>query len=177
MLKNFSKIFFLILTSSLLITGCRDKCDSEPNLDVDQDQLAIDVAKIDAYLETKRAEIEANGNTIEIHPSGIRYVIKRKGTGDRPKICDDITVTYEGKVISTGFSFDKSTNLTSIDLGNTITGWQIGLPLIKDGGGDETGRITLYIPSVYGYGATGRTTSGIPSNANLQFEVLLFDIR
>lgn len=177
MLKNLSKLFLLLLTSSLLFTGCRDKCDSEPNLDIDQDQLAADIVKIDAYLETKRAEIEADGYSIEIHPSGIRYVIKRNGGGDSPKICDDITVTYEGRLISNGFSFDGSTDLITLDLGNTITGWQIGLPLIKDTGNGSSGRISLYIPSVYAYGETGRQSSGIPSNANLQFEVILFQVR
>lgn len=172
-----SRLFLLLLASTLLLTGCRDTCDSEANLTVDQTQLAADIVKIDAYLETKRAKLEADGFNIEIHPSGIRYVIKRNGEGDRPKICDNVTVTYEGKLISNEFSFDGSTSLTSLDLSNTITGWQIGLPLIKDGNGGNTGRITLYIPSVYAYGTLGQSAAGIPANANLEFEVILFQVR
>ena len=165
-----SRLFFLLFASTLLLTGCRDTCDSEANLTVDQSQLAADIVKIDAYLERK-------GIDAEIHPSGIRYVIKRNGEGDRPKICDNVTVTYEGKLISNEISFDSSTSLTSLDLSNTITGWQIGLPLIKDGNGGNTGRITLYIPSVYAYGAIGQSAAGIPANANLEFEVILFQVR
>ncbi len=175
--RLYSKLLLLLLTSSFILSGCRDKCDSQIDLEVDQDQLAADIELIDAYLETQRAEIEADGYEIEVHPSGLRYVIKRKGDGDSPKICDDVIVTYEGRLISNEFPFDGNTNLTTLGLQNTIVGWQIGLPLIKDAGNGNTGRITLYIPSVYAYGATGRPNSGIPANANLKFEVLLFDVR
>ncbi len=168
--RLYSKLLLLLLTSSLILTGCRDKCDSQLDLDVDQDQLAADIVLIDAYLAENSIEAQT-------HPSGLRYVIKRKGDGDSPKACDDVIVTYEGRLISNEFPFDGNTNLTTLDLQNTIVGWQIGLPLIKDAGNGETGRITLYIPSVYAYGATGRPNSGIPANANLKFEVLLFDVR
>ena len=53
-------------------------------------------------------------------------------------------------------------------LENLITGWQIGIPLIKVGG-----RITLYIPSVYAYGKNGIGSDILP-NASLEFEILLF---
>lgn len=169
--RFFPKLILLFITSSLLLTGCRDKCGSEIDYDVDQDQLAADIVLIDAYLAENNIDAET-------HPSGIRYVIKRAGNGSRPSVCDNVTVTYEGKVMSNGFAFDSRVNPSNLgDLDDLITGWQIGIPLIKDGSGDKTGRITLYIPSVYAYGVNGNSLSGIPSNANLEFEIVLFNVR
>ncbi|GAB5410053.1 MAG: hypothetical protein BalsKO_24180 [Balneolaceae bacterium] len=158
------KLFFLLLTVLFLLTGCRDKCDSEPEFNVDQDQLAADIIKIDAFLEGKNIDAE-------IHPSGIRYEIKREGTGDRPKLCDNIVASFGGNLISNGFEFSPNDGVP-VSLGTLdglIPGWQFGIPLIKQGG-----RVVLYIPSVYGYGVEGRPDGGIPSNANLEFEILLF---
>ena len=160
-----------IIISSLI--SCGKDCDSEPDLNVDQAQLAADIAAIDAYLAQE-------GIVAEIHPSGLRYVIKRSGDGDHPALCDQVFVTYEGKLISNGQVFDGTQEITSFDLsGSLITGWQIGVPLINDRGNGSSGRITLYIPSVYGYGKEGnsRSTPPIPPDANLEFEVLLFDVR
>jgi len=149
------------LFCSLLFLGCgKDDCGIEPNLSVDQDQLANDIATIDAFLQSN--DIEA-----QEHPSGIRYVITRSGEGDRPNYCSSVSVTYEGRTLS-GKVFDSRATPISFALQNLITGWQIGIPLIKEGG-----RVTLYIPSVYAYGATG-AGSDIPPNASLIFEILLF---
>jgi FKBP-type peptidyl-prolyl cis-trans isomerase len=158
------KLSFLLLLA-LSITNCGKDCDSDPNLDVNEEQLQADIAAIDAYLNE-------NGIEAEEHPTGIRYVIKRKGDGDSPSLCDNIAVTYEGRLISNGNVFDSSQNIRSFPLNGVITGWQVGVPLIKEGG-----RITLFIPSVYGYGATGSSSGSIPPNANLQFEVVLFGIQ
>ena len=162
----------LLLIFSLTLLNCKkDSCD-ELNLQVNEAQLQEDIAKIDAYLATIQDDIEAQGYEIKEHPSGIRYVIKRKGNGDKPNRCDGIAATYQGKLISNGDTFDANPNITSFTLSNTITGWQIGLPLIGEGG-----RMTLYIPSVYAYGSSGRPNGGIPPNANLEFEILLFETR
>jgi len=133
----------IVSVFAILWLGCSmDECNLEPNLAVNQEQLAKDIEAIDAYLASN--DIEA-----QIHPSGLRYVIKSSGEGDRPNYCSNVSVSYEGKT-------------------NLITGWQIGIPLVKEGG-----RITLYIPSVYAYGANS-IGSDIPPNASLEFEIVLF---
>lgn len=162
----------LLLILAFTFTNCKkDRC-NEVNFNVDEQQLAEDIAKIDAYLETKQDEFDAEGYEVQEHPSGIRYIIKRKGSGDRPNNCDVVAVTYEGRLMSTGESFDANSSISSFNLEATITGWQIGVPLLKEGG-----RITLFIPSVYAYGEDGRPSGGIPPNANLEFEVLLFRVQ
>ncbi|RNC84459.1 MAG: hypothetical protein ED557_05605 [Balneola sp.] len=155
----------LILTLGILLislSGCKQDC-SDPNINVSETQLAEDIAAIDAYLAEE-------GIDAEVHPSGIRYVIKREGDGDRPDACAQVFVTYEGRLISNGNVFDGRTSPTALDLDTVIPGWRIGIPLIKDGG-----RISLYIPSVLAYGSSG--TVGVPEDANLYFEVLIFDVR
>lgn len=155
---KFSLIFSFVL---VLWLGCsKDECSLEPNLAVDQEQLTQDIETIDAYLASN--EIVA-----QTHPSGLRYVIKRSGEGDRPNYCSNVSVSYEGKTLN-GNIFDSRSTPINFPLQNLITGWQIGIPLIKEGG-----RITLYIPSVYAYGANG-IGSDIPPNAPLEFEILLF---
>jgi len=151
----------IVSVFAILWLGCsKDECNLEPNLAVNQEQLAKDIEAIDAYLASN--DIEA-----QTHPSGLRYVIKRSGEGDRPNYCSNVSVSYEGKTLN-GNIFDSRSTPINFPLENLITGWQIGIPLIKEGG-----RITLYIPSVYAYGASG-IGSDIPSNASLEFEILLF---
>ncbi len=145
------------------IISCGDDC-KDPNFKVDDEQLAADIVLIDQYLAQE-------GINAEVHPSGIRYTIEREGTGSRPEACDNINAAFEGKLISDGsvFSPNNGQILALGNLDDLIPGWQIGIPLIKQGG-----RIILYIPSVYGYGEEGRPNGGIPQNANLEFEILLF---
>jgi FKBP-type peptidyl-prolyl cis-trans isomerase FkpA len=155
------KLYLIFTFVVVLWLGCsKDECSLEPNLAVNQDQLAQDIETIDAYLAAN--EIEA-----QTHPSGLRYVIKRSGEGDRPNYCSNVSVSYEGKTLN-GNIFDSRSTPINFPLQNLITGWQIGIPLIKEGG-----RITLYIPSVYAYGANG-IGSDIPPNASLEFEIVLF---
>ena len=66
--------------------------------------------------------------------------------------------------------FDENTEGIELPLSFVIAGWQIGVPLIKEGG-----KIMLYIPSRLGYGCDG-SGSSIPSNANLIFEVEMIEI-
>lgn len=154
--------------------GCNDEytpyvpCNPEPNFsNIDEDQLALDVATIDEYLQE-------NNIDAEIHPSGLRYQIIEPGEPDTsPSICQVVYVKYEGKLMSTGEVFDgtfpdKSVNFRLVSL---ILGWQVGIPLIGEGG-----KIVLYIPSQLGYGKSG-SPGRIPQNANLIFTIELVDVQ
>ena len=157
------KLRLLILFSlALLSYNCKDNCDAEVNLTVDSEQLEIDKANIQEYLSSNNIDAET-------HPSGISYVITREGEGRSPNLCDNVAVTYEGRLMSNGNVFDSSPSVVSFNLQQLITGWQIGIPLLKEGG-----LITLYIPSVYAYGEDGSRT--IPGNSNLIFVIRLFGV-
>ena len=146
--------FFLILLSACN----RDDCTIDIHTDVDQNQLAADISAIDFYLTT-------NGIEAKEHSTGLRYVINEQGDGKNVDLCGNIVVDYNGTLLD-GTEFDASTRPTGFTLRNLIEGWKIGIPLIQ-----ERGIITLYVPSVYAYGASGTNT--IPENSNLIFEIKL----
>ncbi len=160
-----TKKISLLLLSVIILTGCfrNNDCDLEANTLVNQAQLQMDIETIDNYLED-------NNITAIQDPSGIRYVINNAGSGSSPEICDNISFSYTGKLLSNGSVFDESLNPITFSLSGLITGFQLGIPLIKEGGS-----ITLYIPSPYGYGSRG-AGNDIPPNANLIFEVQLTGI-
>lgn len=104
--------------------------------------------------------------------SGLQYIIKKEGSGAKPKPTDVVTVTYEGRLIDNTV-FDSS-NLhggepVSFPLNQVIPGWTEGLQLIKEGG-----EITLFIPSKLAYGEQG--SGKIAPNSALVFDVKLMKI-
>lgn len=154
-------IFFGSLLIILALNACKNDtgCESSVNLNVDQTQLAEDIATIDAYLNSE-------GIQAQEHPSGIRYTIQDPGDGDQPNLCNTVFVDYRGTLLS-GAQFDASSNTVSFTLNRLIEGWKIGIPLIREGG-----NITLYIPSVYAYGSSN-SISSIPPNSSLIFTISL----
>lgn len=124
-------------------------------------QLRKDIATIDDTLANR-------GITAIQHPTGIRYTLQQ-GTGVRPVVTDNITIDYTGNLFASKIEFDSGSNVT-FQLNRLIPGWQIMMPLVKEGG-----TITMYVPSPLGYGTRG-AGSVIPPNANLTFEVELLKV-
>jgi len=125
---------------------------------VDKDRLALDIATIDTYLAT-------NSIVAQSEPNGVRYVITTQGTGSTPCLETSMKVKTTGWLLKTGTQFQPEVEFTS-KLSNLILGWQLVLPIIPAGS-----KVTLYIPSGYGYGVAGGGNGSIPSNANLIFDV------
>lgn len=112
--------------------------------------------------------IAENGLDASSTEEGLYYVINEEGTGDRPDITSTVTVDYEGLTLD-GSIFDSSYDRgvpATLPLTNVIIGWQIGIPLFKEGGSG-----TLLIPSYMAYGTNPPPGSGIGRN-----EVLIFDV-
>jgi FKBP-type peptidyl-prolyl cis-trans isomerase len=146
---------------ALMVLMVLGSCLSEPDNSF-QERLKKDTNTIDAYLA-------ANAITGAIKDaSGLRYVIGTLGTGYTPRISDQVTVTYVGKLLS-GTVFDSGT-LTDRELANLIAGFQLAMPQIPAGS-----TATLYIPSGYGYGTQSQTA--IPANSILVFEIHLKSIK
>lgn len=145
--------FFVLVLQSCL------KDTSPPSF---EEQLQRDIEIIDEYLNDR-------GIIAEVDPSGLRYIIHTSGSGNQPELQKCVTFSYEGKLLSTEEIFDSGEN-TKLPLYFLIDGFKIGLPLIAEGG-----EITLYIPSVYGYGRSGNPPQ-VPSNANLIFDVSLSSV-
>lgn len=150
--KNMNQRFFLLIVTFLfMITSCN----KEEEVSQDE-QLKIDITKIESYLETNNLEAQHT-------ESGIYYIITDAGTGGHPDIENTVTVQYKGTLLN-GTEFDANT--ASFPLGGVIKGWQEGIPLFK-----TKGRGKLIIPSTLGYGAGG--SGSIPPNAVLIFDIYL----
>jgi FKBP-type peptidyl-prolyl cis-trans isomerase len=124
-------------------------------------------------IDSERGEITAyaaaNGITATEHSSGIFYQVMNPGNGPAPTVYSTVSVKYIGKFLN-GQVFDSQTTTPiSTLLGQTINGWQLGLPLIQKGGS-----IKLIIPSSHAYGCTGY--GPIPSHSILYFEIDLVDV-
>ena len=107
-------------------------------------------------------------------PSGLIYVITRRGEGRQPKVGETVMVHYTG-LLTSGVKFDSSLDRgspISFELGtaNIIQGWNEGIAKLHVG--DQA---TLVIPSSLGYGARGN--GPIPPDAKLIFIVELVGIQ
>jgi FKBP-type peptidyl-prolyl cis-trans isomerase FkpA len=110
-----------------------------------------------------------NGISAVKHSSGLYYQILNEGTGARPTLSSVVGITYTGKTTN-NVIFDQSATQKDWPLDRLIAGWQIGLPLIKEGGS-----IILLVPSALAYGC--EASPAIPSNSILVFNINLLDVK
>lgn len=98
---------------------------------------------------------------------GVYYVINEKGTGRPVKLSDTVSVYYKGYLLRDSSVFDQTMpgKPARFPLARLIRGWQVGVPLINEGG-----KITLVIPSGLAYSIRTRSPK-IPPNSILVFEI------
>ncbi len=145
-MKTYIKTFVIISLSILI--GLSYSCKN------DQDQ--IDRRIIEDY-------IVANAlNAGELDDTGLFFVIYKEGGTQHPTINSTVKVNYVGKLVN-GTRFDANDAL-EFKLSSVIAGWQLGIPIIGEGG-----KIKLIIPSSLGYGSS--STGKIPANSVLVFDV------
>ena len=103
--------------------------------------------------------------------SGLEYIDDVVGEGESPRMDQQVTVHYTGKLADTDKVFDSSAGRAPISfpMNGVIRGFSEGLSTMKVGG-----KRTVYIPSDLGYGAAG--VGPIPPNADLIFEIELIAI-
>ena len=109
---------------------------------------------------------------IVVLPEGLQYEVLKEGTGKQPVISDAIKAHYKGALLD-GKEFDSSFKRNqpfSAPLRSLIKGWQIAIPLMKEGS-----HWRLWIPSDLAYGDRG-AGGDIPGGATLIFEVELLEI-
>jgi FKBP-type peptidyl-prolyl cis-trans isomerase FkpA len=147
-------VFSMIL--ALGLTGCSNKDKDDHKCTT----AAEDDANMQSYIST-------NGITATKHASGLYYQIIEPGSGATPTISSTVKANYTGK-FTNNTSFDSGT--ATFPLGNVIAGWQIGIPLIKQGG-----KIKLIIPPYLAYGCYDYR--GIPGNSVLVFDVELLEVQ
>ena len=101
--------------------------------------------------------------------SGLRYIVRKRGKGGRPKYGQVVTVHYSGMLLN-GTIFDSSYKRGSpsqFKIGQVIPGWNEALLEMQKGE-----KRTLIIPPKLAYGERGYP-GVIPPNAYLVFEVEL----
>lgn len=106
--------------------------------------------------------------------TGLKYVVKEEGTGEKPKKGDMIKVHYTGRLLD-GKKFDSSVDRGQpiefkVGVGQVIPGWDQALIHMRKGE-----KRVLIIPPELGYGPAGR--GPIPPNAWMVFDVELIDFK
>jgi FKBP-type peptidyl-prolyl cis-trans isomerase len=98
---------------------------------------------------------------------GIYYAIQTPGTGRQVSVSDTVTVYYRGHLLGEAALFDATApgKPARFPLRGLIRGWQVGLPLLREGG-----KITLVIPSGLAYSTRTRSAK-IPPNSILVFDI------
>lgn len=142
-----------------------------------QAQQAAKNAAAGANLEAANSFLAQNKTKAGVMttPSGLQYeIVKNGGSAEaNPKLQDEVTVHYEGKLLN-GKIFDSSYQrgqTISFPLNGVIKGWQEGVQLMKPGD-----IFMFYIHPDLGYGANG-AGDNIGPNELLIFKVELFSVK
>ncbi len=160
-MKNMKLLFkgktVVLLITIVLMVFAFNNCKKD-----DVDQSLVDDEIIQEYLE--KNNIEATKDS-----TGIYYIITAEGFGVHPTVYSTIEVNYKGYLTNDTIFDDTEGVPVTFNLSTLIKGWQIGIPMLKEGG-----KGTFFIPSKLGYG--GRETYNIPANSVLIFEIHLLDV-
>jgi peptidyl-prolyl cis-trans isomerase A (cyclophilin A) len=120
-------------------------------------------------------ELDKLSEGFEKTDSGLRYKITKKGTGEKAKKGNTVSVHYEGS-LPNGMVFDSSFKRNqpidfALGVGQVISGWDEGIGLLHVGD-----HATFVIPSDLGYGSRG-AGGVIPPDATLIFKVELVKVK
>ena len=147
------------------------------------DQAAFDKYQNDIAAIQKKKMEEAQKETIKeiskkwpdakVSDSGIRYIIEKGGSGDKPSAGTTVTAHYTGMFLD-GRVFDSSVQRgqpfdVQVGMGQVIPGWDETLLDMTKGE-----KRTIILPPEMAYGSRG-AGGVIPPNAWLVFEVELLD--
>lgn len=131
----------------------------------------INQQKVDAEIKMFFENNKSKNTKIVETGDGIQYEIIEEGTGEYPQNGETVKVHYIGK-LQDGSEFDNSYKRgqpLDLSLNSVIKGWQLALPLMREGS-----KYRLFIPPSLGYGA--RNNGSIPANSILIFDIELINI-
>ena len=153
-----NKIKYVLLFA--VMAGGVASCQKGDDFDAEA-QFSADTTAIRNY-------VTANDIPVVKDKYGIFYQIIAPGSGNVVYTgSTSVTVDYSGKILGGTTNFDSTSGKpVTFTLGSLITGWQIGIPYIQQGG-----KIRLFIPSAYGYG--NEAQPAIPANSVLDFTIAL----
>jgi peptidylprolyl isomerase len=141
--------------------------------------LLVYVFEVDAQTRRRRtprspATAKATATAITT-PSGLTYLITKRGTSRQPKKGDTVVVQYTG-MLTNGVKFDSSRDNAepfqfTLGVGQVIKGWDEGFSNLRVGD-----HAILVIPASLAYGSKG-AGGVIPPDATLIFVVELVDVK
>ncbi|MGY6741703.1 MAG: FKBP-type peptidyl-prolyl cis-trans isomerase [Cecembia sp.] len=173
-----NKVIFGILMSMLILSSCISDSESQQVI------FDRDLQSIEEYIQRNPITAVKEFNDPAL---GIRmYWQEVSESGKSPETFDRIKVDYIGRLLD-GSIFDTSFEQVARDnnifdpqrpygpieyifgIGDVIPGFDFAISLMEEGD-----KATVFIPSVYGYGAAAQP--GIPRNSVLIFELDLIQI-
>ena len=130
----------------------------------------------EAAAQTRRGRTPRRSPSAAITtPSGLTYLITKKGTGPQLKAGDTVILNYTG-TLTNGVKFDSSHDrnepLTfTLGAGRVIKGWDEGVGKLRVGD-----HAILVIPGKLAYGPRG-VPNVIPPDATLIFMIEVVDVK
>lgn len=130
--------------------------------------------RIAALKAAQAAELDKVAAGFDETASGLRYKMIQKGSGAQAQNGKNVSVHYEGSLLS-GKVFDSSYKRSEpidfqLGVGQVIPGWDEGISLLKVGD-----KARFVIPSHLAYGSAG-AGGVIPPDATLIFDVELMGV-
>ncbi|HJT29477.1 MAG TPA: FKBP-type peptidyl-prolyl cis-trans isomerase [Pyrinomonadaceae bacterium] len=135
----------------------------------------LSVCNLETDAQTKRRRTPRSSSAAITTPSGLTYLITKKGTGPQLKAGDTVILNYTG-ALTNGLKFDSSHDRNEplefkLGAGKVIKGYDEGLARLRVG--DQA---ILIIPGKLAYGPKG-IPNVIPPNATLIFIIEVVDAR
>ena len=134
---------------------------------------AIYTSQVEA--QTKRRRTPRSSSAAITTPSGLTYLITKKGTGPLLKAGDTVIINYTG-TLTNGVKFDSSHDHNEpfsfpLGAGRVITGWDEGVAKLHVGD-----HAILVIPGKLAYGSRG-VPNVIPPDSTLIFIVEVVEVK
>lgn len=126
--------------------------------------------------QTKRRRVPRSSSAAAVTtPSGLTYLITKKGTGPQLKAGDTVSVNYTG-MLTNGVKFDSSHDRNEpiafeLGAGKVIKGWDEGLTKLRVGD-----HAILVIPGKLAYGPRG-VPNVIPPDSTLIFVIEVVEVK
>src|SRR5688572_30141821 len=135
----------------------------------------VSIPASDVEAQTRRSRVSRSPSAAITTPSGLTYLITKKGTGPQLKAGDTVSMNYTG-MLTNGVKFDSSHDRNEpfafkLGGGQVIKGWDEGVAKLRVG--DQA---ILVLPGKIAYGPRG-VTNVIPPDATLIFIVEVVDVR
>jgi len=137
--------------------------------------LSIHTFKVEGQIKRARARTPRTASAAITTPSGLTYLITKKGTGRPLKAGDTVVMNYTG-TLTNGVKFDSSHDRNEpfafkLGAGQVIKGWDEGVAKLRVG--DQA---ILVIPGKLAYGPQG-IAPVIPPDSTLIFIVEVVDVK